>query len=252
MMTKNDNFSKQAQYYAKYRPSYPKEMYLQIMAYVKERACAWDCGTGNGQVAVALSEFFKTIYATDISFGQLQNSYKKNNIHYSQSSAESVVFKENTFDLVTIAQAIHWFDFSRFYQEVNRVLKNNSIIAVIGYGKLQTDESVNQKLSDFFEEMFGLYFTKNRKYVDEQYKTIPFPFDVIGEYEYMSTYNWELQDLQGYLYSWSSVQRFIDDKGKDPTVKLINSISINWENSKEVRFPVFLKLGRIKKPAANN
>ena len=107
-----------------------------------DKKTAWDCGTGNGQVAVKLSQYFNEVYATDLSSAQIENADKKN-IFYSVENAEETLFPDNKFDLITVAQAIHWFDFENFYNEVERNLKPGGIIAVIGYDIFRINEEIN-------------------------------------------------------------------------------------------------------------
>jgi len=104
-----DRFSKQATAYAAFRPTYPNELYRFILSQVKEKNAAWDCATGNGQVARDLSPHFEEVQATDSSANQIENAFALPNIHYSVSTAEKTFFPESTFDLVTVGQAIHWF-----------------------------------------------------------------------------------------------------------------------------------------------
>src|SRR5262245_43157313 len=118
-----DLFSKQSDLYAKYRPTYPKKLYEYILSFVIERNTAWDCATGNGQAAVILSDYFKKVIATDISAAQIEKAIPKENIEYSICSAELTSFAENTFDLVTVAQAYHWIKWKEFKKEVTRVCK---------------------------------------------------------------------------------------------------------------------------------
>jgi ubiquinone/menaquinone biosynthesis C-methylase UbiE len=119
-----DNFSDKSDKYAKYRPTYPQEMLDFIFSLLDKKENAWDCGTGTGQIAIELSKEFNNVYATDISKTQLDNAIKKDNIFYSVQSAEKTNFNNKTFDLITVAQAIHWFDFDKFYFEVKRTLKD--------------------------------------------------------------------------------------------------------------------------------
>jgi len=56
---------------------------------------------------------------------------------YAVSAAEKTLFGDNSFDLISVAQAIHWFDFKAFYSEVKRTLKHGGLLAVIAYGLLK-------------------------------------------------------------------------------------------------------------------
>ncbi len=72
-----DSFSGHSAQYAQYRPHYPEAFYSFLVQLIPERNHAWDCGTGNGQVAVALSSYFKKVVATDISANQLAQAPKQ-------------------------------------------------------------------------------------------------------------------------------------------------------------------------------
>lgn len=102
-----DIFSKQANSYAKYRPLYPEELFDHILQFVTERNCVWDCATGNGQAAIALAPHFKQVIATDISEKQLSLAKRYENIQYQFAAAEHTNFPDNSFDLITVAQAYH-------------------------------------------------------------------------------------------------------------------------------------------------
>src|ERR1700680_4815740 len=128
-----DNFSKQSDLYSKFRPGYPKKLFDFLLPLVPDKKSAWDCGTGNGQIAVKLSQYFNEVYATDLSAAQIDNAVKKKNIFYFVENAEETSLPDNTFDLITVAQAIHWFDFKIFYRQVDRTLRQGGIIAMIGY-----------------------------------------------------------------------------------------------------------------------
>jgi len=69
-----DNFSNQSFLYAKFRPSYPAALFEFILSLVPDKQSAWDCGTGNGQIAGVLADSFEIVYATDISKNQLANA----------------------------------------------------------------------------------------------------------------------------------------------------------------------------------
>lgn len=244
-----DNFSTQATTYAKYRPIYPLELYDYLLNLVDAKDNVWDCGTGNGHVANVLADHFKQVCATDISENQLKNAISKKNITYTLQRAESTNFRNNHFDLITVGQAIHWFDFDAFYQEVQRVAKPEALLAIFGYGLLSI-EGINEDLVHFYKNIIGPYWNKERRYIDEHYETIPFPF---GEIPSKKTFtikdNWQLTDLEGYLNSWSSVQRFIKKEGFNPVTPFIDGMNNKWEKTerKVVRFPVLLRVGVVVK-----
>ncbi len=241
-----DNFSTQAKGYSQFRPSYPHEMIEYIISFAQDKQIALDVATGNGQVAVALSKYFDRVYATDISEKQLENAQHADNITYLKSKAEETDFDDNQFDLITVAQAIHWFDFDAFYKEVKRILKPEGIFAVIGYGLLQTNENSQKILDRFYYEIVGPYWDAERRYLDENYETIPFPFDEIVTEKFTNHFTWTFEQLTGYLETWSATQHYIKQKGVNPLDGIREELKESWEQGdRKVVFPLLLRLGKI-------
>ena len=244
-----DNFSTQSDKYAKFRPTYPSDLFAFLNESVPDKFNTWDCGTGNGQVAFELAKTFDNVFATDISQQQIDNALQADNISYSVQPAEKTNFDNGLFDLIVVAQAIHWFDFDKFYAEVSRTAKDNALLCVVGYGKLEINGQIDYLISDFYENVIGRYWDKERKYIDENYKTIPFPFDEIQKPNLAITQHWTLEHLIGYLNTWSAVKHFIKENDFNPVDKLKTEIEKYWdyEQIKKVSFPLFLRIGRITK-----
>lgn len=245
-----DLFSKQAAAYARYRPSYPKELIDYVVSFAGGRKMAWDCATGNGQAALLLSPWFETVEATDSSENQLQQAAAAPNIHYSVAHAEQTAFADACFDLITVAQAYHWFRFDAFEREVRRVAKPGAVIAVWGYHIPQCDDAaINQLINHFYTDTVGRYWDGERKYVDEYYRTVPFPYEELPAREFAIGVSWSPADLPGYLSSWSSVQHFIKENGYNPVDEFAERLSGLWPaaaGTLPFRFPVFMRIGRIK------
>jgi len=240
-----DNFSAQANDYARFRPHYPAEMIQYIMSNVAHHQNALDVATGNGQVAAALSPYFKEVYAVDISEQQLANATQLYNVHYKVASAEYLGFEDGTFDLITVAQAIHWFDFTAFYNEVNRLLNSNGVFAVLGYGLFSAGFEADEVLHHLYREILGTYWDEERKYLDENYSTIPFPFAEIVAQKFENRFNWNVEQLLGYLNTWSAVQHYINKNGKNPVDLVKTELQTIWgRGEKEVVFPLLLRIGR--------
>ncbi len=242
-----DNFSKQACLYANFRPGYPDALYDFIFTHVKNFETALDVATGNGQAASVLADRFTKVYATDISKKQLDNAIKKENIFYLVESAEQFSFADNYFDLITVAQAIHWFDFEKFYAEVNRTLKKDGLIVVIGYGLIRVDDKVNSIIDHFYKNIIGSYWDKERKYIDEEYCTIPFPFKEIESPKLFIEYEWNLDHFLNYLQTWSAVQHYITANNINPvSTKMINDLRSCWNETekKRAQFSLFIKAAK--------
>jgi ubiquinone/menaquinone biosynthesis C-methylase UbiE len=247
-MTTKDLFSEDSKNYATFRPTYPVDLFEFIYSHCKSYEVAWDCATGNGQAAKELAARFKQVQATDISAKQIENATKRNNIFYSVGQAEKTLFADNSFDLITVAQAIHWLNFDLFYSEVRRVAKPNSLLAVWGYGLLSINPSIDRIINEFYVNVIGSYWDKERKFIDEKYQTIPFPFGEMPSPKFEMTSHWTLAELAGYINTWSAVQKFINANQFNPVDKLIEAIRPYWKKEKQtVRFPLFVRMGIIRK-----
>lgn len=239
-----DNFSGISNEYSLFRPGYPDDLFNFLKSEIKCFKTAWDCGTGTGQVALPLSAMFKTVYATDISTAQLQYAPDRENIEYSLQPAEKTNFESEKFDLITVAQAIHWFDFDKFYREVNRTLKQDGSIAVLGYGLVQTNAQTRELIHHLYHNLVGPFWDPERKFLEEKYNTIPFPFREISVPTFETSLKWNLNQLTGYLRTWSAVQHYIKKNGYDPVEKIIPQLKRSFGNGGEVKFPIFLRVGK--------
>jgi len=214
-----DNFSNQASIYAQFRPTYPPAVFDYLNTVVKDRKKVWDCATGNGQMARELAKSFDTVYATDISQKQLDNAFQAQNIVYSVAKAEETEFADDTFDLVTVAQAIHWFDFEKFYAEVNRVAKSGAILFVIGYSMPRFEGKIDEILQDFYWNITGPYWDAERKHLDNRLESVPFPFEKIECPTFENKYHWTLEMAEGYFNSGRLFSIILRKMAKIPSVK---------------------------------
>ena len=241
-----DNFSTQAAEYAIYRPTYPDNLCDFLFKLVSHKDAAWDCATGNGQVASVLAQHFQHVYATDISEKQLSQALPLPNVVYKVESSDQVNVPDQSFDLITVAQAIHWFNFNAFYSEVKRTLKPNGIIAVIGYGLMSIDKKVDQVIYKLYEEILGKYWDSERRYIEEGYKTIPFPFEEIVAPHFQIKTTWNFNQMIGYLNTWSSLQHYKKANDRNPLEYVLTELKEAWgdDAEKDVRFPVLLRVGK--------
>ena len=241
-----DRFSGHANLYAQYRIDYPAELYDFILSFTDDRQIAWDCATGNGQVASALADSFEQVEATDISETQLILAVQKANIHYQLCPAEQTPFANETFDLITVAQALHWFDSTAFHQEVCRVAKPGAVIAEWGYGLVQITPVLDAVMLDFYRNRIGPYWDPQRKHIDNGYASIPFPFANARQKTFTAHRNWTLERFLNYLRTWSAVRQYIHENEDDPVISLGEELKSVWGNEeREVRFPIFLRVGHI-------
>ena len=242
-----DYFSIQSDKYAKFRPTYSHDFFNYLNSIIPIKHNAWDCGTGNGQIAFELAKTFDNVFATDISQSQIDNALQAGNIKYSIQPAEKTKFDNQKFDLIVVAQAIHWFDFVRFYNEVKRTAKSNSLLCIVGYGRIKITKQIDNIITNFYIKVIGKYWDKERKYIDENYETIPFPFDEIQTPKFEIKHQWTLKHLIGYLNTWSAVKQFIKQNDYNPIDELDGKLKQHWniEEIKEVKFPLLLRIGKV-------
>jgi SAM-dependent methyltransferase len=247
-MTFADYFSETAADYARYRPQYPKPLFDFLNDLVADRQIAWDCATGNGQVAYELTDYFAQVYASDASKQQIDRARKRDRLYYFVSLAESTPLAANSIDLITVAQAFHWFKAEAFYEEVKRVLKPKGIIALWSYGLFNVPDgpsSLNAALQEFCDAVEP-FWPLERQLIDTQYKTIAFPFTEIPAPNYTMTQAWTVEELIGYLNTWSSTQKYIQVRGSDGLSPITQAIADNCSRSAiAVHFPLFFRIGRI-------
>ncbi|WP_017733236.1 class I SAM-dependent methyltransferase [Nafulsella turpanensis] len=249
MKQSKDNFSRQSVAYCRFRPTYPPELYEWLFEQVDGFSLAWDCGTGNGQAALRLAERFEKVYASDISQNQLEQAGRKENIEYLLCRAEQTPLLSGSLDLICVAQAIHWFDFNAFYREVKRVAKPGALLAVWGYGLIQISSEAGPVLQKLYSHTLGAYWDAERKYIDEDYQSIPFPFPEVKAPVFKIVCYWTREQLTGYLGSWSAVQHYISEKGISPLADFEEEMDRFWQKGevKEVHFPVFMRVGKVDK-----
>jgi hypothetical protein len=248
-MESKDLFSDRSDLYAAFRPTYPEELYQFIFELVPRRETALDCATGNGQVARRLSLDFISVFATDISQKQLDKGHVAPNIFYKVARAEETPFSDDSFDLITVGQALHWFDLTAFYSEASRVGKPSSILAAWGYGNITINASLDPVINHFYSAVVGAYWDSARRHVESAYANLAFPFDAIKTPDFFIRAEWTINHLLGYLESWSATQSYIKNNGSNPVHDYSDVLRKAWGNEEKhpVSFPVFLKVGRITK-----
>jgi len=247
MTSFKDHFSGHAASYAAHRPGYPSRLFEILADLPQERRLAWDSGTGNGQAAVALADHFERVVATDPSAEQLAHALPHPRVEYSVGRAEESGLADGGVDLVTAAQAFHWYDFDRFFAEVRRVLAPGGAVAVWTYNLARVDPAVDTCIDRLARQIVGPWWPPERRWVDEEYQTIPFPFDEIEIAPLSYEVDWDLDRLTRYIRTWSSFQRYQKETGRDPLDEVRDGLTAAWGDPAGVRtviWPIFIRAGR--------
>jgi len=243
------NFTTQAKLYAEYRPDYPAALFEFIAGSVEEHDLVWDCATGSGQAALGLAEHFKHVLATDISADQIANAKPHPRIEYRVVSAEQSGIPDHAVNAVTITQALHWLDFPTFYREVRRVAKPNAVfVATVYSDPVLEDPSADRILQHYNKGVVGPYWPPERKFVDDSYASIPFPFAPLQVPALKMEREWSLTELAGYLRSWSATNRYIKQNGVDPVEAFEREMETVWRDPAEKRhlkWPFTIRAGHV-------
>ena len=242
-----DRFSAQAAEYARYRIDYPAALYDWLLPQVPGRERAWDCATGNGQVASVLAEHFVRVNATDFSASQLAQAAPRPNVYYQTAHAEHTPFPAQRFDLITVAQAVHWFEPEAYHAEVRRVARPGAVLAEWGYGLVHISPEIDPLIQHFYRVTMGPYWDANRWHLDDEYARIPFPFAKLRRAHFAVRRQWSAEWFLQYLRTWSSVAKYQQERGEDAVDLIAAAVARCWgPGEREVQFPVFIRAGRIE------
>jgi SAM-dependent methyltransferase len=208
------------------------------------RNLAWDCATGNGQAAIELANFFDRVIATDASKSQIANTEPHQHVEYRIAPAEQSGLETGEFDIVMIAQALHWLNLNRFYPEVRRALKNNGVFAASAYNLLETEKPIKEIIRRYYYEIVGPYWPPERALI-ERFPEIPFPFAERKTPQFEIAAEWNLEHLVGYLRSWSSTQRFIAATNCNPLDQIVSDLQEAWgdpQRTRRIVWPLVLRV----------
>jgi len=240
-----DHFSRQAADYAKFRPRYPKELFRWLGSVAPSNELAWDCATGSGQAAVELAEVFRRVIATDASEKQIANAERHAGVEYRVGTAENSGIESSSVDLITVAQALHWFDLEKFYSEVGRVLKPRGVIAATAYKFATVSPAIDSLVNHYYSDVVGPYWPSERVLV-EKFEDLSFAFREIETPAFAMTAQWRVEQLLGYLRTWSATQRFIAAEKRDPLNGVEKELRSAWgDEVRRVVWPLTLRTGRV-------
>lgn len=242
------DFSRQAALYAEFRPDYPANLFQFLAEVTPRHERAWDCATGNGQAALPLAEIFDFVVATDSSLKQLEHARPHARVSYAGSRAEEAPFPDESIDLITVAQAMHWLDPEKFFREAKRILRPDGVVAFWGYGFQQIQDPVlDDILVRFNADVLKGYWPKGREILDNGFKDVSFPFREIDTPPIELSRDWTLNELLGYVRSWSAVNRYLARNSSDPVTKLEADLAQSWPpgSRQQIAWPVFFRAGQM-------
>lgn len=240
-----DHFSGVAKRYARHRPRYPRSLFAYLAGQSEGHDLVWDCGTGNGQAAIPLAEHFARVHATDPSPQQLEAAGKHPRVHYRVATASASGLPDASVDLVTVAQALHWFDRPAFYAEVRRVLRPGGTLALWCYGSAVVEPAVDEVVGWFYHERVGRYWPPERAHIESAYRDIDFPYPRHRVPPFTMEISWTREELLAYIGTWSALQECRRLEAADPLPELADRLAAIWpdDEPRDVRWPLTLLIG---------
>ena len=247
-MTFADHFSAGAASYATFRPTYPPALFAFLASEAPALDRAWDCGTGSGQAAIGLAQHFHEVIATDASEAQIDYATPHPRVTYRVATAESCGLESASMDLVAAAQALHWFDQPKFWAEARRVLRPRGVVAVWTYNLFEITPEIDGIIQDFYSGVVGPFWAPERQLVEERYRGIDFPFAEFEAPAFQIEQDMTLDDVVGYVRTWSATHAFIKRHRHDPVEGLMVRLQPAWDSprtTRRARWPVAMRIGRV-------
>lgn len=240
-------FEDKANLYAAARPMYPPELFDYLASLSNSHDVAWDCATGNGQAALGLARHFKRVEATDVSPNQLDNAFADPRINYAAHPAEDVPFEDGTFDLINVAQALHWFDLDTFWSEVRRVAKPGAVLACYCYAWPTVTPAVDRLVETLVKAPIHAYWAPNNRMCWNGYADVNFPITQVSTPDFELQNAWSADQFIDYLHTWSAVRRCMEVDGESFFDHARQDIKKAWGDAttRDVVTPLFLTAGRL-------
>jgi SAM-dependent methyltransferase len=189
------------------------------------------------------------VVATDASADQIARAAKHRRVRYALSPAEMSPLASRSVDVLTVAQALHWFDRPRFWEEARRVLARDGVIAVWSYHGFHLESGVEAVVHRFYKDVVGPYWPPERAIVERGYGALEFPFAAEEPPPFRLEKRWDLPALIGYLRTWSATQRYEKAEGRDPLLLIRDELAAAWgapERVRSMRWDLDLRVGRSR------
>lgn len=243
----------QADKYALARPRYPSELLEQVRTLTDPCRLSVDVGCGSGQLTIPLADWSEAVIGVDRSPEQIRAATKHHRVTYHAGDAYELPVENETVDLLTIAQAMHWLDMPRFFAEVKRILRPQGTFAVLGYAvpRLQHPE-MEKSFKHYYYDILGsdkepgepgCYWDVSRPLLDRGFAKTSFPFHHVARCWHEDHRSMALGSFADYLKSFSAYQTYTR-KNEDPLPTLLNELraagNIQDSESIDISIPFFL------------
>lgn len=198
-------------------------------------------------MAGALAAHFDRVEATDASAEQIRAALPHDAVTYTAAPAESTPFADASFDLVTVGQALHWFDAERFFAEVIRVAAPGGILAAWCYETCTVSDAVDSIVGHLYEDLTGPFWPPERAIIERGYRDFELPGQEIDAPAFEMALEWDTPAMLGYLRTWSACRRYREQHATDPVDLVAEALEAAWGNrSRTVRWPLRVRVSRLR------
>lgn len=248
MIDNSQIFGTQAAVYRQGRHGYPEELFDWVASQAVDRSCAWDVATGSGQAAAPLAKRFDQVIATDLSAAQIAAALPGENIDYRVAPAEASGLDDGIASAITVATALHWFDFDKFWPEVRRVAKPGAVFCGFTVKLPEADPDVMELLFRPVWERIDRYWAEGnrlsmRGYLDEDIRC---PFERLPSPDLALDLEWTPSRLLALIHSWSASMKARDDGHADALDAIERDALLKLgEAPRRLRLPMTIVTARV-------
>ena len=239
-------FGERASGYASFRPQYPHALFDWLADNSPRRQRALDIACGNGQASHALADRFEQVLACDSSVQQLREIHSASALQLFAADARRLPVQSASLDLITVAQALHWFADPALFAEVRRSLRPDGLFCAWCYGLMQINPVIDELIRELHGDLLNGYWPAGRASVDNGYRDILTDFPAIRVPDFAIQLHWSFEHLLGYLRTWSAVQRWEAEHQQDPLDLFLPRLTKAWGDTSQqhfVRWPLHFVAG---------
>jgi hypothetical protein len=131
---------------------------------------------------------------------------------------------------------------------VRRTLHPGGVVAVWTYSLFEIAPQIDEIVRSFYSGIVGPYWPPERRLTEQRYQTIEFPFAEFDAPEFVIEQLMTLDDVAGYIRTWSATRAYMKQHGLDPVSDLVKELTRAWrvpQQGRMARWPIAMRVGRV-------